>query len=75
MLNRRKGLSIVGYYHANASLDQTGVTPLARRIADRIQETVKEADKGAETCLMLVDNQELELLAAALAASRGHLDE
>ena len=35
----------------------------------------READKGAEACLMLVDNQELELLAAALASSRGHLDE
>ena len=73
--SRKKGLFVVGYYHANASMDQVGVTPLARRIADRIHETVKDADKAAEACLMLVDNQELEQLALALASRRGDLDE
>ncbi len=72
---RKKGLSVVGYYHASASMDQVGVNPLARRIADRIHETVKDVDKAAESCLMLVDNQELEQLALALASRRGDLDE
>ena len=33
-------LKIVGYYHANAQHNSNGISPTARRIADKINETV-----------------------------------
>ncbi|EKX38982.1 hypothetical protein GUITHDRAFT_154532 [Guillardia theta CCMP2712] len=63
---KAKSLQIVGYYHANAQHNSNGISPTARRIADKINETMKERDAKARTCLMMIDNNEFEKLAAYL---------
>mmetsp|Transcript_25304 Transcript_25304/g.39690 ORF Transcript_25304/g.39690 Transcript_25304/m.39690 type:complete len:157 (-) Transcript_25304:212-682(-) len=62
----KTGMKIVGYYHANGVHEQNGVGALAKRLADKIHETVKEADKEADPCLLIVDNLKLEQLAKVL---------
>ena len=39
----RAGLRVVGYYHANESMTDVDLKPIARRLADRIQQQQKQA--------------------------------
>mmetsp|Transcript_9563 Transcript_9563/g.23320 ORF Transcript_9563/g.23320 Transcript_9563/m.23320 type:complete len:208 (+) Transcript_9563:22-645(+) len=59
---------VVGYYHANAVHDNKDVSAVAKRIADKIHETVKERCKH-EACLMVVDNLKLETVASKMRTS------
>ena len=56
---------LVGYYHANAVHDNNAVSAVAKRIADKIHETVKERSKH-DACLMVIDNLVLEGVAVKL---------
>ena len=53
----RAGLRVVGYYHANESMTDVDLKPIARRLADRIQQQQKQAitllvrhTAGLKTC-------------------------
>ncbi|KAK9806329.1 hypothetical protein WJX72_010436 [[Myrmecia] bisecta] len=50
-----QGLQVLGYYHANERLNDAELGPVARRIADRIQQRTPPA------CAVLVDNEKLRL--------------
>jgi len=45
---RQRGLEVMGYYHANACLTDLELGPVARKIADRIQQRTPHA------CALLV---------------------
>ncbi|KAK9841747.1 hypothetical protein WJX81_000331 [Elliptochloris bilobata] len=50
---RQRGCEVVGYYHANERLTDLELGPVARKIADRIQQ------RNQHACALLVDNAKL----------------
>ncbi|CAI8022135.1 ER membrane protein complex subunit 9 [Geodia barretti] len=52
--SEKKGLVIVGYYHANQRLDDNSPSEAAQLIAGKIASNVKSSNKA---CLLMVDNQ------------------
>lgn len=54
--SEKKGLVIVGYYHANERLDDNSISDTAQLIAGKIASNVKSSNKA---CLLMVDNQKI----------------
>jgi len=60
-------VKIVGYYHANSNHQHKQPSAVARRIADKIYDVMKEEARSAETCMLMIDNMQLESLAQILS--------
>lgn len=61
-------VKIVGYYHANANHHHKAPSPVAVRIADKLHDVVRQESKGAEPCLLMIDNLQLERMGALMAS-------
>jgi hypothetical protein len=68
----KKGLGIVGYYHANAHHMHNDLTPLARRIADKVAEVVRDTKKWVPVVCMQVDNESLDGMAEIIGHGEGN---
>jgi hypothetical protein len=58
-----QGLSLVGYYHGDYKFAPAELSPLGRKIADRI------ADRQPAACVLLLDNIQLASFTGAAAAA------
>ena len=53
---------------ANANHHHKAPSPVAVRIADKLHDVVRQESKGAEPCLLMIDNLQLERMGALMAS-------